>query len=73
MIRYSIALVLAVLPQAALAVCGGFDGPVAMGFDHGSWGEKWYVLAAILVGVAFISAMVMRQWRLMREMPAEEI
>jgi len=61
MLRYGIALALAVLPQAALAFCGGFDNPVATGFDHGSWTEKWEVLAAIIGGSAQFSPAVARQ------------
>ncbi|MDG4649721.1 hypothetical protein P6F26_14850 [Roseibacterium sp. SDUM158017] len=44
----------------AMAFCGLWDAPVALGFDAGAWGEKWPVLAAILLFVGAFSSLVLR-------------
>ncbi|MBV0912197.1 hypothetical protein [Anianabacter salinae] len=62
----------ALSPGAALAFCGGWDSPVAMGFDHGSWGEKWPVLAGILLFVLVFSSLIIRQIRTMRDPAFDE-
>lgn len=69
-----LALTLAVLAcstQAALAFCGGWNSPVAPGFDGASWAEKWPVLGAILVGVGLFSTFVIRRVTLLRDAPEE--
>ncbi|MAM63578.1 hypothetical protein [Maritimibacter sp. UBA3975] len=67
---FALALMLA-SPTAALAFCGGWNSPVAPGFDGSSWGEKWPVLAAILTFVVLFSTFVVRRVSLMRDMPEE--
>lgn len=61
------------LPGAAFAFCGGWDSPVAMGFDGGSWGGKWPILGGILLFVTVFSSLIIRQIRSLRDMPAEEV
>lgn len=59
-------------PDAAFAFCGGWDLPVALGFDGASWGEKWPVLAGILGFVGVISTLVVGHVRSARRLPPEE-
>ena len=61
----------ALLPSMSLAFCGGWDSPVAPGFDGSSWGEKWPVLAVILTSVALFSTFVVRRVAFMRALPEE--
>ncbi len=61
-----------VLPAQAQAFCGGWDSPVAFGFDHSSWADRWPILGAILLFVALFSTLIIRQVRNMRDMPLDE-
>ncbi|WP_298496754.1 hypothetical protein [uncultured Maritimibacter sp.] len=65
------ALTLSGLPGAALAFCGGWNSPVAPGFDATSWGDKWPVLAAILTFVVLFSSFVVQRVSAMRHLPDE--
>ncbi|MEC7761874.1 MAG: hypothetical protein VX874_08220 [Pseudomonadota bacterium] len=67
----SLALIAVLLPTATFAFCGGWNTPVAPGFDGSSWGEKWPVLAVILTAVALFSTFVVRRVALMRDLPEE--
>lgn len=71
MMRVVILLCLVILPGPALAFCGGWDSPVAPGFDGASWGDRWPVLAAILTFVAIFSTFIIHRVRSMRDLPEE--
>lgn len=72
MMRFmSLVLIAVALPTMSLAFCGGWNSPVAPGFDSASWAEKWPVLAAILTFVILFSTVVVRRVVLMRDLPEE--
>lgn len=71
MIRILTTLAALTLPGAALAFCGGWNTPVAPGFDATSWGDKWPVLAAILTFVVLFSSFVVHRVSAMRSLPDE--
>lgn len=70
--RLAILAIAFLVPQAAFAFCGGWNSPVAPGFDGSSWVDKWPVLALILVFVSVFSTLVVRQVVANRGLPAEE-
>ena len=72
-LKVFIAVLAVSAPGAALAFCGGWDEPVAFGFDLKAWSDKWGILSLILVSVGIFSTIVVRQWRYMRSLPVEEV
>lgn len=72
-VRFAVLVAALAIPQAAFAFCGGWNSPVAPGFDGASWVDKWPVLASILVFVAAFSTLVVRQMVVSRDMSAEEV
>ncbi|MGR3435671.1 MAG: hypothetical protein ACU0CO_12405 [Shimia sp.] len=64
-----LALLLILLPGPALAFCGGWDLPVAFGFDGGDWAARWAVLATLGGGVVTFSTLAFRRWARLRHLP----
>jgi len=67
-----VCFVATVAPETARAFCGGWDAPVALGFDGGSWTDRWLALTVLLASVGGFMAFAVKRFLAAQAMPQNE-